>query len=352
MRKHDIKEGKYGKLFIPKTEWDEEMTDYCLTHDIKEIHLNPSLGWKFEGLSFLKKLKSVMVTREGKNGRQFIVNDEWNSNMTKYCLSNGIRDIYMNIAWGWRGDDLSFLAELKNTIISVGILCAFLHDPKPLESLHRLENLSLSCIVKKKINLAFFPQLKETYLNWNNNVRSLFDCDGLKQIGIYRFNTKQGDLSEFSRFTDLEFLWLSITNIKKIGDLSALQKLKTLEVNLATKLETLSGIENLKYLKRLELNTCRKIGNIGPIEYLENLEVLFLNNSSKIESLKPIENLKKLKEFLFYEDTNIVDGDLTPLQRLPNLQEIVFMNRRHYNLSQPLCGGTHPSELMPQPCNK
>jgi hypothetical protein len=34
---------------------------------------------------------------------------------------------------------------------------------------------------------------------------------------------------------------------------------------------------------------------------------------------------------LFYESTNIVDGDLSPLTRQKNLSSVSFQDRRHYS---------------------
>jgi hypothetical protein len=81
----------------------------------------------------------------------------------------------------------------------------------------------------------------------------------------------------------------------------------------------------------LEVHTCRAIRRIDEIRSLSRLKKLHLNNDGEIESLKPIADLTKLESVLFYESTDIVDGDLSPLLRLKSLSRVSFRNRRHYS---------------------
>jgi hypothetical protein len=37
---------------------------------------------------------------------------------------------------------------------------------------------------------------------------------------------------------------------------------------------------------------------------------------------------------LFYESTNVLDGDLSPLKDLPKLKHVAFMERPHYSLTR------------------
>ena len=96
------------------------------------------------------------------------------------------------------------------------------------------------------------------------------------------------------------------------------------------RLESLAGIEGLEALEELEIHTCRAIRSIDEIGSLSNLKKLRLNNDGEIESLKPLEKLSTLEEVSFYESTNILDGDLSPLLRQNRLSRVSFQNRRHY----------------------
>lgn len=82
---------------------------------------------------------------------------------------------------------------------------------------------------------------------------------------------------------------------------------------------------------RLHISTCTKIRDISPVATLNSLRELFLNTCGEIESIRPLRSLQDLEKFIFYESTNVLDGDLTPLKGLPKLKEVAFQNRRHYS---------------------
>jgi hypothetical protein len=268
---------------------------------------------------------------EGKYGKRFVPQGKWTPEMTRYCLSNGIRDVYVNIAFGWPGYDLSFVKDVPD-LLSLEVLTSRVDDPAVVESLTRLRFLSLSLIITGRIDFSRFPELEEVYLTWTPKAESVFGCTSLRKIGMSRYKTEEGDLSAFCSLSNLEVLGLGVCNITRIGDLSCLTHLRKLEINRATKLASLDGIELLRGLRELHIETCRRIGRIDPIAQLENLERLLLPNNGPIDSLKPLRRLKKLREFFFYESTNVLDGDLTPLKDLPNLEDVAFQPRRHYNL--------------------
>src|SRR5207253_3095243 len=97
------------------------------------------------------------------------------------------------------------------------------------------------------------------------------------------------------------------------------------------RLASLAGIEELANLEDLEIHTCRAIRSIKEIGSLRRLKGLALNNDGDIESLKPLNNLSGLESVLFYESTNILDGDLSPVLRQKALARVSFQNRRHYS---------------------
>ena len=80
-------------------------------------------------------------------------------------------------------------------------------------------------------------------------------------------------------------------------------------------------------LEELEIHACRRIRSIDEIGCL----TLHLNNDGDIESIKPLAKLGGLESMSFYESTNIIDGDLSPLLNQKNLSRVSFKNRRHYS---------------------
>jgi len=110
-----------------------------------------------------------------------------------------------------------------------------------------------------------------------------------------------------------------------------LVQLRSLRLANLRQLESLAGIEQLKNLQELEIHTCRRIHSIDEIGQLYQLRKLHLNNDGDIESLKPLANIEHLEWVTFYESTNIIDGDLSPLVRQRHLSQLAFRNRRHYS---------------------
>lgn len=66
---------------------------------------------------------------------------------------------------------------------------------------------------------------------------------------------------------------------------------------------------------------------------LKNLRVLCLNSCGNIENLNFLYQFPNLIDFRFV-DTNVLDGDLTPILDPPTIRSVGFMNKRHYNIKE------------------
>ncbi len=167
-------------------------------------------------------------------------------------------------------------------------------------------------------------------MEWRAKATSLFDCITIKTLFLNRY--KGRDTAPFALFTKLESLTLlSALVLESLHGLSGLTELRYLRLGNLQRLTSLEGLGSLGNLEELNLNTCRKINSIEEIGHLARLRRLHLNNMGEVQSLKPLEGLSSLEFVSFYESTNIVDGDLSPLTRLSKLTDIAFMNRRHYS---------------------
>lgn len=122
--------------------------------------------------------------------------------------------------------------------------------------------------------------------------------------------------------------------IETLDGVQALTRLRFLGIYVARRLTTLEGVEALTHLTNLEVNDCRRVNDVSPIANLRRLTELHLCNDGDIKTIKPLLEIRNLEKFLFYESTNVLDGDLSPLKTLPKLQAIAFMERTHYSHSQ------------------
>jgi len=266
---------------------------------------------------------------EGKYGRTAVVTSAWRDEITTYLLDNGVVELRPNYALGWQGADLSFLACLPQ-LLSFDLIDIWLRSDTEVHFLHELRALNLLTECRNEIRFSAFPHLQDCGLEWRAKATSLFDCITIKTLFLNRY--KGRDTAPFALFTKLESLTLlSALVLESLHGLSGLTELRYLRLGNLQRLTSLEGLGSLGNLEELNLNTCRKINSIEEIGHLARLRRLHLNNMGEVQSLKPLEGLSSLEFVSFYESTNIVDGDLSPLTRLSKLTDIAFMNRRHYS---------------------
>lgn len=80
----------------------------------------------------------------------------------------------------------------------------------------------------------------------------------------------------------------------------------------------------------LSLNNCQNIRSLQCLSSLVSLETLHLASMGELDSLSFLVFLTQLECFNFSGSTNIKDGNLTLLTKLPKLKLVGFQNRKHY----------------------
>lgn len=163
-----------------------------------------------------------------------------------------------------------------------------------------------------------------------DGARSIFECAGLKSLSISGLPAKESvGLTKLKNLRDLTIYSQSLKSLDSIAHLNELQRL---ELNRFRKLESLDGIENLKALRSLSISECSRLSDLSRLESLSNLEHLVVSDWGTVDTLAPIAKLKKLRAFSFSgARTTIADGDLSPLEDLPELSMLMFAPRRHYS---------------------
>jgi hypothetical protein len=264
---------------------------------------------------------------DGEYGRRAVVRSAWSDNVAAYLLSSGIAELELNDGKGWQGGDLGFLTSFPHlkafTIIDLKIASVM-----PIHFLHDLAALEVITYCKTEIKFSAFPQLEKCGLEWRPKAESLFGCSTLKNLFLNNYDGTHVD--RFAGLTHLESLTILNAPVETLHGLRNLKRLRYLRLGNLKKLKSLAGIEGLINLEELEIHTCRAIDSIDAIGSLRRLKKLRLIDDGKIQSLKPLEKLDALEQVLFYESTNIVDGDLSPLMQ-KKLSRISFQNRRHYS---------------------
>ncbi|MEW4307650.1 hypothetical protein Q0N12_13295 [Rossellomorea marisflavi] len=144
---------------------------------------------------------------------------------------------------------------------------------------------------------------------------------------------KKNNLGNFVRIPEnLLYLELNWSNIQNFLEIEKMKKLKRLELHYCTKLQNdfgLSGLANT--LEHLHINQSKKFVPNEEMFSLKNLRVLCLNSCGNLENLNFLDQFPNLIDFRFV-NTNVLDGDLSPILEHPKIRSVGFMNKRHYNI--------------------
>ena len=81
-------------------------------------------------------------------------------------------------------------------------------------------------------------------------------------------------------------------------------------------------------LEELRLDNCKKINFEGIFEKCHKVKQLACNGGPDVPSLSFLKQMKSIEVFRFCE-TNILDGDLTPLLQLKDFG--FYPNKKHYS---------------------
>jgi protein phosphatase 1 regulatory subunit 7 len=109
------------------------------------------------------------------------------------------------------------------------------------------------------------------------------------------------------------------------------RNLKRLELAYLTKIESISAIEELMNtsIEVLDFLKCRKISDHDAVKCLASLKTLKFNDCGEIPNIRFLNEMCNLEEFRFV-NTNVLDGDLSPLLKL---KAVGFFAKKHYSHS-------------------
>ena len=265
---------------------------------------------------------------KGTFGPVAVLRSVWTDEIAAAMRSRQCVELELNYAKGWKGEDLSFLSNL-HWLQGLKITHWTIESVERIHQLPQLRELEVFTYCNTPLRFDSFPQLENCSLEWRSKAESVFDCLTLKKLFINLFKGK--DLNSFKRLKSLESLALLGAPLETLKGIEPLTRLRSLRLGDLRKLFSLSGIEALHELEELEVHTCRRVNSIEPIAALPKLQKLFIPNNGEIGSLKPIDSIKNLRAVVFYESTNFLDGDLSPLLRQKHLTDVAFQNRRHYS---------------------
>lgn len=229
-----------------------------------------------------------------------------------------------------RAPNLNFLEQAPPLEV-VQVMDLQLKDVSGIHAQAELKWLDLNAYFATPVDFSVFRNLERLHLDWGPGAESVVSLTRLRRLSINRYPAT--DLTGIGAHPGLRRLRLSdARRLQSLDGLDRFTSIEDIRLLALTNLEDLGALSTVAVtLDELELDTCKRIGTLDWFTPLIHLRVLSILNCGKVPSLKPIEGLLELQVFLFYESTNVLDGDLTPLLRLPNLKDTSFQDRRHYS---------------------
>lgn len=244
------------------------------------------------------------------------------------CLAKRkIKRIVLADEFGYKYNTLDFIEKLP---FLEGLKIAESCNIKDFGLLYSLKNIVYLSLPKNKypLDFSYFPNLSELIMTWNSKYKNHEKCKNLKWLWITIFNAKSKTLHEIPSLCNLQHLTTVWSNVTSFLGLAPQPLLRQIDLEYCTKLESHEGLEVTKNsLIHLQINNSKKLRNHDFVTKLENLEILRLNHCGEVDNIRFLYQMPNLRSFAFV-DTNVLDGDLSPLF---NLDNVGFINKRHYS---------------------
>ena len=225
--------------------------------------------------------------------------------------------------------DLRFLADFP-TLRYLEIVGQERVNTRPLDGLSNLRGLRLET-PGTGLDFSCLPELEVFIGAWHSDNCNVHRCEELRRLQVWQFKPKSLDLSDIANTTRLEWLNLTQTGIASLAGLETLEDLRYCEIAYAPKLESIDALTKDRLeVRELSFEKVKKIASYEPIAALRRLRRLKLTSCSPMSDLNWTKGMDRLDFFSFVE-TNVEDGDLSPLHELPKLRYIGTLDRKHYN---------------------
>jgi hypothetical protein len=232
--------------------------------------------------------------------------------------------IGLNPALGFRETDLAFLRGFPNL---KGLVIPYPEklNLKMIDVFSELEILVLGKN-RKPVNFSQFSELKELSIDWQKADTLPMNGSKLARLSLWGYSPNSKDLCGVPTYPQLTYLRLTQGTVENLKDIERFGSLIEAEFAYLKHLKSISAI-GISEIKKLEIDTCRRIEDFESLSKCKNLEHLLYCNNASLKSLSIIKKFKNLTNFRFV-NTNIIDGDMTPLF---GLKSVGFLNKRHYS---------------------
>lgn len=273
---------------------------------------------------------AAYTMEESPDGVSLVVTGPWTHEAAEALRRGDADGLVLNYARGFSGSDLDFLTEDLG-IGRLDVLHPGITDLDPIGRLAAsLHDLSMEADSAAEVDLGRFPKLHSVAAEWRLLAPTLGSVTDLRRVITWLYG--EAHLRPFRDHIGIERLTVKeAPELKTLSGLAELKELQHLGIHLARRLRDIGEVRSLSgSLQRLELEDCPSIGRLDDLGEFADLRFLSVGQCGEIDSLHPLAGLVKLEQLYAWGTTRIVDGDLSPLARLPALREIAMRDRRDY----------------------
>lgn len=272
----------------------------------------------------------LYVFDDAPEGRSLVVTGAWSPEAAESLKRGEADGLVLNYARGFTEHSLEFL-EAGWGVRRLRVLDRSIEDLTPIGRLSEsLEELSVQAAPPAELDLGLVPRVRVLGAEWALIRPTVSALDALREVITWRFD--EVDLHAFRDHVNLRRLVVKdAPRLESLDGIGSLPDLEVLSIIGARRLGDIADVADLgATLQEFELQGCRALSAIDDVASLVNLRFLGVSDCGDIESFAPIKELENLEELYAWGSTRVVDGDLSPLARLPELKEIRMQERREY----------------------
>jgi len=225
---------------------------------------------------------------------------------------------------------------MKENKLSRIIFSGFLGYSKSVlpfnEDIDLIEEISIQCSdITDLTSLYHLSNIKKISIEENAVLAHPFDIRKIAKLtDFFTDDTKKLDIHNENNI--LESLSIANSHILDLSSCKKLTQLKGLYIAYLPKIENINFILDMPTLTDIEICSCKKIDNlIATLAQKNNLEKLTLWNQENVDSIIPLSKLEHLTTLDIWEQTKIIDGKISFLEKMPNLKKIDIRKYTHYH---------------------
>ena len=226
---------------------------------------------------------------------------------------------------GFVGNDIAFLQYVPGLR---GVVLPYA-EPFDLEVLRKLPELRFLTVAGncQAFDYGVFRRMQDLRLEWHAKVTLPGEeAISLESLYLRGFKPRGKTLRELPAYSGLTELELNQGNVNSLSGIERFTALAKASFFYQKQLEFVEALSSTP-VDTLHIEACKRIVDLPSLARCPMLRKLRYNNCGELPSLGFLSAFSHLQEFRFV-NTNIVDGDLSPLL---NLKTVGFLPKRHYS---------------------